>query len=55
MVRVWMLSRGPDGTTRLPQRGGVMDQAALMMDAFAVLDGADAAWRRDYPPAGTEN
>lgn len=57
MVRLWLwcarfTENGPE-MARLPQAGGVLDQAAIMMDAFAALAGGDAAWRRDFPAAST--
>ncbi|MGQ9367697.1 hypothetical protein [Azospirillum sp. ST 5-10] len=34
-------------TGHLPEAGGWGDQAAVMMDAFAIMDAADADLRRD--------
>jgi len=40
MLRVWALTRtgGLGGTRLLPDRGGILDQAAIMLDALAVMD-----------------
>lgn len=46
MLRLWQYFRPDDGIGHLPEAGGVMDQAAVMMDAFAVMDWAYARLRR---------
>ncbi len=39
MLRLWRLYQAG---TALPERGGVMDQAAAMLDAFAIMSAAEA-------------
>jgi len=40
MVRIWAFTRtgGFGGARLLPDRGGIMDQAAVMLDALNVMD-----------------
>lgn len=42
MVRLWRLAFPGMGSGYLPEAGGVMDQAAAMMDAFAIMNAARA-------------
>lgn len=47
MVRLWMLYRGGGfGAGHLPQAGGTGDQAALMLDAFALMSGVAAEFEK---------
>jgi hypothetical protein len=41
MLRVWTAWRGSATAGHLPDGGGALDQAAIMMDALAIMD---AAW-----------
>ena len=51
MVRLWRCWRGGGmGGGILPERGGVFDQAAVMLDAFDYMDGVEAEWRRSREP-----
>ncbi len=43
VVRLWRLCRGSMGYGLLPDGGGVNDQAAWLLDAFALLSSLDAA------------
>ncbi len=45
MVRIWALTRtgGFGGARLLPDAGGILDQAAVMLDALAVMDAQAAA------------
>lgn len=45
MVRLWAMGGGLDGVSHLPEAGGLLDQAAVMVDAFAIITSAAAAWR----------
>lgn len=45
LVTMWFIAGGAEGLRHLPQAGGLMDQAAIMMDSFAVVRSAVAAWR----------
>lgn len=49
MLRHWTLLRaGGMGTVgHFPERGGTMNQAAIMLEAFAVMNGAEAEVRQD--------
>ena len=48
MVRLWRMTRGGDfGQGPMPEAGGVMDQAAIMLDAFAVMSAAEAELTRE--------
>lgn len=40
MVRLWRLAFPGTGGGHLPEAGGVMDQPAAMMDAFALIGAA---------------
>ena len=45
VVRLWAACRGGmGGYSSWPDDGGVSDQAAWLVDAFAVLTSASAAW-----------
>jgi hypothetical protein len=46
-VRLWATCRGESGVAHWPDQGGVGDQAAWIVDAFATLAGLDARWRED--------
>jgi hypothetical protein len=46
-VRLWATCRGESGVAHWPDPGGVGDQAAWIVDAFATLAGLDAKWRED--------
>lgn len=43
MVRLWRLYQGGMAPGWLPDPGGVLDQAAILLDAFAVMSAAEAA------------
>ena len=46
MVRLWRLYQGGDmGVGHLPDAGGSMDQAAIMLDAFSLMSDFDARQR----------
>lgn len=46
-VRLWLACRGAEGgVINWPASGGVADQAAWVVDAFGVLAGADAEFRK---------
>lgn len=42
MVRLWRLYQGGFGPGHLPDPGGSLDQAAIMIDAFAIMSAEDA-------------
>jgi hypothetical protein len=42
-VRLWSACRGEAGTAHWPDAGGVVDQAAWVVDAFATLNAIYAA------------
>lgn len=43
MLRLWSMARGSGlGGGTLPDPGGVHDQAAIMLEAFAIMNAADA-------------
>ncbi len=42
MVRLWRLFQGGMGPGHLPDAGGVLDQPALMLDAFAYMNAVEA-------------
>lgn len=44
MVRLWIFAGGLEGPRALPQEGGLLDQAAVMMDAFAVCRSTASRW-----------
>lgn len=44
LVQLWFTCGGRDGLKLLPQTGGVLDQAALVMDAFAIVATAASAY-----------
>jgi hypothetical protein len=44
-VRLWAACRGEAGTAHWPDAGGVADQAAWVVDAFATLTSIDADMR----------
>jgi hypothetical protein len=46
IVRLWNRSRGEMGPSHLPDAGGVNDQAAWLMGAFSILDGANAEMQK---------
>ncbi len=43
MIRLWRLYEGGMGVGHLPDAGGSMDQAAIMLDAFGLMAAAKAA------------
>lgn len=45
MVRLWAMAGGLDGLRMLPEAGGLLDQAAIMVDAFAIMSSAAGDWR----------
>lgn len=51
MVRLWRAYLGGMGLGHLPEAGGLMDQAAIMMDAFAAMSNAqyqiDKRYKKD--------
>lgn len=47
LVRLWHMCRGEMGYTAWPDPGGVNDQAAWTLDAFAILTDADAKARKE--------
>lgn len=48
MMRIWHWTRVGDfgGARPLPDAGGIQDQAAVMMDAIRIMDGAYARLRK---------
>jgi len=46
-VRLWSNCRGETGFAHWPDPGGVNDQAAWVVDAFAALSAIDAEWRAE--------
>lgn len=44
-VRLWAACRGEAGMAHWPDAGGVADQAAWIVDAFAALTACDAEMR----------
>jgi hypothetical protein len=52
MVRVWIACRpgGMGGSRLLPDRGGILDQAAVMLDAIAVMDDEAGRVQRTQTP-----
>jgi hypothetical protein len=46
-VRLWCLCRGEVGIAHWPDAGGLADQAAWLVEAFAVLSSIDATWRAE--------
>ncbi len=49
VVQMWHMCRGESGYAHLPDAGGVGDQPAWTLDAFAVLAAADAELRKAEP------
>lgn len=61
MVQLWRISRPQPGRIggmaagivpvagHLPEAGGAGDQAAIMLDAFAIMDRAEAELLADQP------
>jgi hypothetical protein len=47
LAKLWFLSGALDGPRALPQEGGLLDQAAVMMDAFSVCRQAAATWQEE--------
>lgn len=48
LVSIWRLYQGGGmGSGHLPDGGGTLDQAAPMMDAFRVMDAAEARLKKD--------
>jgi hypothetical protein len=45
VVRLWASAGGFDGLRHLPQAGGLLDQSALLSDAFRVVETTARAWR----------
>jgi hypothetical protein len=52
VVALWRWCQGDGGLAQLPDGGGVNDQAAWIMDAFAVLGTAEAELRRQDKAGG---
>jgi len=49
VVRLWSLCRSPmGGVAHLPDGGGVADQSAWLMDAFAIMSAAESELRGDH-------
>jgi len=46
-VRLWAVCRGEAGIAHWPDAGGIGDQAAWIVDAFAALSAIDAKWREE--------
>ena len=47
MITLWQLFQGSDyGVGHLPDSGGVMEQTAIMMDAFAIMNKAEAELKK---------
>lgn len=44
-VRLWAACRGEAGVAHWPDAGGLNDQAAWLVDAFAALTSIDTTWR----------
>lgn len=44
---LWRLYQGGDGVGHLPDAGGVNDQPAWLLEAFAVMDGAEHELKTD--------
>lgn len=43
MIRLWRLYQGSGfGPGHLPQRGGVLDQPVIMLEAFDLMSAAEA-------------
>lgn len=40
MLRLWRMAYPGMGAGHLPDSGGVMDQAAVMLDAFSIMNAA---------------
>lgn len=49
MVRLWRLYAPGMSLGFLPDEGGVLDQSAMMLDAFAVMSRAQAELEKQYP------
>lgn len=48
MVPLWRLWQGGSMSAgHLPDAGGTLDQAAIMLDAFRVMDGAEQRLRKE--------
>jgi hypothetical protein len=47
LVRLWYLCRGESGIAHWPDPGGLADQAAWLVEAFAALSSIDATWRAE--------
>jgi hypothetical protein len=50
MARLWRLACPGMGAGHLPDAGGAGEQAAIMMDAFAVMSAAEAELRKANEP-----
>lgn len=53
MIRLWRAARGHYGNGLgggivLPEAGGLLDQAAILLDAFDVMDAAEAQLRAQW-------
>jgi hypothetical protein len=47
MINIWRLFKGGTAGGHLPEAGGVMDQAAIMMDSFIIMDNAEAEFKKE--------
>ena len=47
MIRLWRLYQGGMGGGHLPDAGGSGQQAAIMLDAFAAMNAAEAELEKD--------
>ncbi len=43
MLQIWRLWQGGFGPGHLPDSGGSLDQAAIMLDALAIMDATERA------------
>jgi hypothetical protein len=47
MVKLWRLFTGGMAPGFLPESGGLMDQAAIMIDAFGIMSAAESDLKAD--------
>ena len=48
MIQLWRLYQGGMGAGHLPDGGGTLVQATIMLDAFAIMSIAEAAIKKEY-------
>lgn len=53
-VQLWFTAGGLEGPRLLPDSGGLMDQAAIMIDAWDVCRSTAGKWREEQREAASE-